>query len=205
MIVVHHLEQSRSTRILWLLEELGLDYELKLYKRDPKTRLAGADLRAVHALGKSPVVEVDGRKLAESGAILEFLVEMNGGRLGVPVGDARRFDYLYWMHYAEGTAMTAMLVQLYVGRSATERQWLLDQVAGNVLSQARWMEQALAGGDWFAGKFSAADVQMSYPVELSAAVPGAAKFLPRLAGFVERIKARPAYQRALEKGGPVTW
>lgn len=205
MIIVHHLEQSRSTRVLWLLEELGLNYELKVYKRDPKTKLAGPDLKAVHPLGKSPVVEVDGKKLAESGAILEYIVEMNGGRLGVAVGDPRRFDYLYWMHYAEGTAMTAMLVQLYVSRSATERQWLLDQVAGNVRAQAGWMEQGLAGRDWFAGDFSAADIQMSYPAEFAVAAPGAAKHLPKLAGFVERIKARPAYQRALEKGGPVMW
>lgn len=205
MIIVHHLEQSRSTRVLWLLEELGLDYQIKTYKRDPKTKLAGPDLKAVHPLGKSPVVEVDGKMLAESGAILEYIVEMNGGRLGVAVGDPRRFDYLYWMHYAEGSAMSAFLVQLYVSRSATERQWLIDQVAASVRTQAGWMEQGLADRDWFAGDFSAADIQMIYPVEFAVAAPGAAKHLPKLAGFLERIKARPAYQRAIEAGGPVMW
>lgn len=205
MIIVHHLEMSRSTRILWLLEELGLEYEVKIYKRDPKTKWAGADLKAVHPLGKSPVVEMDGLKMAESGAILQYLVDRSDGRMGVPVGDPRRFDYLYWMQYAEGTAMTALLVQLYVKRSGTADQGLLDRANDQVKSQIAWMEQSLADRDWFAGDFSAADIQMSYPVEFATAAPGAAERLPRLTDWIKRATARPAYQRALERGGKVMW
>lgn len=206
MITVHHLEKSRSHRILWLLEELGLPYEVKEYKRDPVTVWAGADLKAVHPLGKSPVVEDDGLKMAESGAILEYLVETRGnGRLGVPPGDPRRFDYLYWLHYAEGSAMMAILTRLYVQRAGEAPQGLKDRVESQVANQFAWMEQSLADHDFFAGAFTAADIQMSYPVEFLAARPGAMDALPNLAAWLERIHARPAYQRAIERGGPVMW
>lgn len=204
MITVHHLEKSRSHRILWLLEELGLDYGIREYKRDPKTNFAGADLKAVHPLGKSPLVEDGGRILAESGAILEYLVESRGGgRLGVAPGDARRFDYLYWLHYAEGSAMTAILVRLYVGRAGEAPQPLKDRVESQIASQIAWIEQSLAGADFFAGDFSAADIQMSYPAEFLAARPGVAAQAPNLVAWLERIRARPAYRRAIERGGPV--
>jgi glutathione S-transferase len=207
MIVVHHLEKSRSHRILWLLEELGLDYESKEYKRDPRTRLAGPDLKAVHPLGKSPVVEDGGRKMAESGAILEYLVETRGGgKLGVPPGDPSRFDYLYWLHYAEGTAMTAILVRLYVTRvGEAVPPPLKERVESQVANQIGWMEQSLAGQDFFAGDFSAADIQMSYPVEILASRPAVADKAPNLKAWLDRIRLRPAYQRALERGGPVMW
>lgn len=202
MIVVHHLENSRSHRILWLLEELGLDYGIREYRRDPKTAWAGADLKAVHPLGKSPVVEADGRKMAESGAILEYLVEAHGGgRFGVPAGDPRRFDYLYWLHYAEGTAMAAMLVRLYVGRAAGVPPDLRQRVDGQVANQLVWMERSLAGRDFFAGDFTAADIQMSYPVESLAARSDATEAAPNLNAWLGRIQARPAYRRALERVG----
>ena len=206
MIVVHHLEKSRSHRILWLLEELGLEYEIREYKRDPQTVWAGPDLKAVHPLGKSPVVEDGGRKMAESGAILEYLVETRGGgRLGVPPGDPRRFDYLYWLHYAEGSAMTAILVGFYVGRSGEATTQLKDRVETQVANQIGWMEQSLSGQQFFAGDFSAADIQMSYPVEVLASQPGVIDAAPRLKAWLGRIRERPAYQRALARGGPVMW
>jgi glutathione S-transferase len=205
MIIVHHLEKSRSHRILWLLEELGIDYEIKEYKRDPKTIWAGEDLKAVHPLGKSPVVEDGGRKMAESGAILEYLVEARGGgRLGVPTGDPRRFDYLYWLHYAEGSLMTALLVRLYVRRAGEVPQLLKDRVDGQVANQLGWMEQSLAGREFFAGDFSAADIQMSYPVEFLTMRPEVSDRAPGLKAWLERMRVRPAYQRALKRGGPVT-
>jgi len=204
MIIVHHLETSRSHRIVWLLEELGFPYELREYKRDPKTVWAGPDLKAVHPLGKSPVVEADGRKMAESGAILEYLVEAKGGgSLGVAPGHPRRFDYLYWLHYSEGSAMTAILVSLYVGRCGEVPEQLKDRVSTQISNQIEWMEQSLSGQDFFAGNFSAADIQMSYPVEFLASRPGAVDTVPRLKQWLERIRERPAYQRALAAGGPV--
>ena len=206
MILVHHLEKSRSHRVLWLLEELGLDYRIREYKRDPRTVWAGADLKAVHPLGKSPVVEDDGRKMAESGAILEYLVEARGGgRLGVPPGHPLRFDYLYWLHYAEGSAMTAMLVRLYVERTGHAPPDLKQRVDSQVANHLAWMEQSLANRDYFAGDFTAADIQMSYPVEFMASRPGVVDDTPNLRAWLERIRDRPAYQRALERGGPVMW
>ena len=206
MIIVHHLEKSRSHRILWLLEELGLPYEIKEYKRDPKTVWAGPDLKAVHPLGKSPVVEDGGRKMAESGAILEYLVETRGGgSLGIAQGHPRRFDYLYWLHYAEGSAMTAILVDLYVGRCGEVPEEMRDRVQTQVVNQIGWMEQSLSGQDFFAGDFSAADIQMSYPAELLAARPGVIDTVLRLKAWLGRIRERPAYQRALVTGGPVMW
>lgn len=209
MIVVHHLEKSRSHRILWLLEELGHDYEIREYKRDPKTVFAPPELKAVHPLGKSPVVEVEGRKLAESGAILEYLVETSSaaGTLGVPPGHARRFDYLYWLHYAEGSAMTAILVRMYVGRTGAEAAApLLPRVDQQVANQIAWMEQSLADRDFFAGDFSAADIQMSYPVEVAEARGLATEAdTPRLKAWLGLVRARPAYRRAIDRGGPVMW
>jgi glutathione S-transferase len=216
VIVVHHLENSRSQRVLWLLEELGLDYELRRYARDPRTMLAPPELRAVHPLGKSPVL-VDGeRTLAESGAILEYLVERyGGGRMIPPPGTAERLRYTYWLHYAEGSAMPPLLLKLVFDRVRGGAPWPIRPLARAIADQVQrafigpqlkvhfaYIEAELGSNEWFAGaQFTAADVQMSFPLEAASA--RAADYLgPRTRAFLERIHARPAYRRALERGGP---
>ena len=218
MIVVHHLENSRSQRVLWMLEELGLDYEVKRYKREPSMQ-APASLRDVHPLGKSPVITDGDRTLAESGAILEYLVESyGGGRFAPAVGTPERLHYAYFMHYAEGSLMPLLFMKLLFGRlpgrvpflmrpvaraiSRGVDKSLLDPQIGNHFT---FLESELGRREWFAGNdFSAADVQMSFPLEAAAARAPIFKRLPKLSGFVERVQARPAYKRALEKGGPHT-
>ena len=218
MLTVHHLENSRSQRILWLLEELGVDYEVRRYPRDPKTRLAPESLQSVHPLGKSPVITDDGLTIAESGAIVEYLVgEYDDGTLRPPEGSAERRSYTYWLHYAEGTFMPLMIVSLILGRIETApmpffikpvargivakvRDGYLDR---NVKSNMAYMEDSLSGADWFSGQsMTAADIQMSFPVEAAAVRARLDPDYPGLQGFLDRIRARPAYQRALEKGGP---
>lgn len=218
MITVHHLNNSRSQRVLWLLEELGLDYNVVRYQRDPDTMLAPPSLRAVHPLGKSPVV-VDGEHvLAESGAVLEYLVERyDAAHAFAPSpGTAERLRYRYWMHYAEGSAMPPMLLSLVfsrlkkapmpffmrpVARGIADKT-LSSFVAPQVKLHLDYMEDELGRRRWFAGEgFSAADIQMSFPVEAAAARAGLQKY-PHLQNFLERIHARPAYQRALSQGGP---
>lgn len=217
MIVVHHLNNSRSQRVLWMLEELGLPYELRFYRRDAQTLLAPAELRRVHPLGKSPVISDGELTLAESGAILEYLVERYGeGRFAPARGTPDRVRYTYWMHYAEGSLMPPLLLKLVFDRIGSARMPLLvrpfaraiaDKVrAGMVLPQIErhldYLEGELAGRDWFAGdRFSAADVQMSFPLEAAQARGGLDSRRPRLLAFLSRIHIRPAYQRALEKGG----
>jgi glutathione S-transferase len=226
MITVHHLENSRSQRVLWLLEELGLEYELVRYARDPKTMLAPPSLRAIHPLGKSPVVVVEpagsteGGKitLAESAAIIEYFVERHpGAGLSPPTGTAERARYTYWMHYAEGSAMPPLLLKLVFERMKTAPvpffvKPVVKGIAGRVLStfvdpqlelHGGWVERALGEHAWFAGEtFSAADIQMSFPVEASAARGGLKEGAPKARAWLERIHARPAYQKALERGGP---
>ncbi|MBV9065889.1 MAG: glutathione S-transferase [Methylobacteriaceae bacterium] len=218
MIVVHHLNNSRSQRVLWLLEELGVPYEIKHYQRDKTTMLAPPELRAVHPLGKSPVVTDNGKTLAESGAIVEYLVDTYGqGRLKPPAGTDERLRYTYWLHFAEGSAMPPFLIKLIVDRiesakapffvrpiakgiAARIRKGFLDRQIGSILD---YIESELGKHEWFAGnEFSAADIQMSFPCEVAAMRAGSGAARPKLAGFVERIHARPAYKRALEKGGP---
>ncbi|KAF1703397.1 glutathione S-transferase [Pseudoxanthomonas suwonensis] len=221
MLTVHHLENSRSQRVLWLLEELALPYRVVHHKRDPKALLAPEALRAVHPLGKAPVLVDEGQALAESGAILEYLVERydTGHALSPPQEPAmaeERLLYRYWMHYAEGSAMPPMLLTLVLRRIRNApmpffarpiARAIVDRtLAGFVSPQVKlhldWMEQALDGGGWFAGeRFTAADIQMSFPIE-AAAVRADLRDYPNLRGFLERIHARPAYQRALEQGGP---
>ncbi|WP_422001030.1 glutathione S-transferase family protein [Reyranella sp.] len=218
MIVVHHLENSRSQRVLWMLEELGLDYEVKRYSREP-TLQAPAALRAVHPLGKSPVITDGDRTLAESGAILEYLVETYGnGRFVPPAGSPEKLRYTYFLHYAEGSLMPLLFMKLVFGRLPERVPWAMRPVARLISAGAdktllgpqigthfAFLESELAQRDWFAGAdFTAADVQMSFPIEAAAARVGFAGRLPRLHGFVERLQARPAYRRALEKGGPYT-
>ncbi len=218
MIIVHHLNNSRSQRVLWLLEELGAEYEVKRYERDPKTMRAPASLREVHPLGKSPVITENGLTIAESGAIIEYLIERHGGgELIPPAGTPERLRYTYWLHFAEGSAMTPLLLSLIFSRLPTQpmpffvrpiarglsQKVLKTFVEPQIKDQQEYMERELGKSDWFAGDaFTAADIQMSFVVEGSAARGGLGATHPRLMSWLERIHARPAYQRALEKGGP---
>jgi len=221
MITVHHLNNSRSQRVLWLLEELGLPYQIQHYQRDPKTMLAPEALRKVHPLGKSPVVTDDGATVAESGAIVEYLLERYGnGRLIPPAGSAERRRYTYWLHFAEGSAMPPLLLKLIFDRIPTQpmpffvkpiarslsNKVLQQMVLPNLKRQLDFMESELAGSTWFAGdEFSAADIQMSFPVEASAMRAGLDASRPHLFAYLRRIHARPAYRKALERGGPYSF
>jgi glutathione S-transferase len=217
MIVVHHLNNSRSQRVLWLLEELKLPYEIKHYQRE-KSGLAPKSLEAVHPLGKSPVISDGETIVAESGAILEYLVETHGnGRMAPAAGTPERLRYRYWMHYAEGSAMPPLLMKLIFDKvesgpmpffvkpiaRAISAKVKSAFITPNIARHLDFMEGSLNDGQWFAGKaFSAADIQMSFPVEAAAARGGLDASRPRLMDFLARIHARPAYQRALERGGP---
>ena len=218
MITLHHLENSRSQRVLWLLEELGLAYQVKRYARDTKTMLAPPELLQVHALGKSPVI-TDGKvTVAESGAIIEYLVDVHGaGRLRPPQGSAEQRRYTYWLHFAEGSAMPYLLMKLVFDkvRQAPVPFFIKPVVRGiankvtdsfiapNLKRLLAFMEAELAHGPWFAGKeFSAADVQMSFPVEAAASRGGLGAEHQRLTDWLARVHARPAWQRALAAGGP---
>lgn len=217
MIVVHHLNNSRSQRVLWLLEELGIAYEIRRYQRDAKTMLAPPELRSVHPLGKSPVIQDGATTLAESGAIVDYLIERHGGgRLAPAAGTPERLRYVYWMHFAEGTAMPPLLLKLVFDRLEKGRmpffvrpvaRAIARRVKGsfiqpNIDRNLDFMEGELAQREWFAGEqFSAADIQMSFPLEAAAARGGLDAKRPRLMTFLQRIHARPAYRRAIEKGG----
>jgi glutathione S-transferase len=216
VIVVHHLNNSRSQRVLWLLEELGLPYEVRRYQRDAKTNLAPPELRAVHPLGKSPVLDDDGLLLAESGAIVDYVAGMSGaGRRAPPPGTPERLRYTYWMHFAEGTAMPPLLLKLIFDRVKKSAPFLIRPIARaiadsvlksfvvpNLERHLDFMEAELGKREWFAGPaFSAADVQMSFPVEASRVRAGLDERRPRLMAFLRKIHARPAYQAALERGG----
>ena len=216
MITVHHLNNSRSQRILWLLEELGLEYEIKPYQRDPKTMLAPPELRAVHPLGKSPVVSDGSLTLAESGAIIEHLADRYGaGKLAPAFGSPERVRYLYWLHFAEGTAQPPLLLKLLFDRIKSKSPLLVRPVARAIADQALrsfvlpnikrnldFMESELRKAEWFAGNaFSAADIQMSFPLEAARMRGGLNESRPKLMDWLERIHARPAYRRAIERGG----
>jgi glutathione S-transferase len=221
MIIVHHLNNSRSQRVLWLLEELGVAYEVKRYQRDAKTMLAPSALLAVHPLGKSPII-VDGTvTLAESGAVIEYLVDRyGGGRLIPPAGIPERLSYTYWLHYAEGSAMPPLLLKLVFDRVANgPAPWPISAVARRIAATVQssfigpqlkrhldYMEAQLAAHTWFAGEeFTAADVQMSFPLEAAASRAGLNASRPQLSAFLDRIHARDAYKRALERGGPYSF
>ena len=225
MIVVHHLEMSRSQRVLWLLEEMGLPYEIKRYARNPKTRLAPPELKAIHPLGKSPVIVDDGLVVAESGAILEHLVERHGSQLGgalaqltPAVGSPAHAQCRFWMHYAEGSLMNWLVMKLVftsipnqpmpffvkpIARALCQRvqQQLIDP---NLTTAMAFMEQHLQSHAWFSGPdLSLADFQMSFAVAALLSRGKDADKYPRLRAYLQRMEARPAYQRALQKGGPV--
>lgn len=221
MIVVHHLNNSRSQRVLWLLEELGVPYEIKRYQRDAKTMLAPPELRKVHPLGKSPVITdagADGeRTLAESGAIIEYIVDRyGGGRLAPAPGTDARLRYTYWLHYAEGSAMPPLLMKLIFDRieggpapffvkpfaKAIAKRVKQTFIAPQLTLHLDYLEGELARGEWFVGdEFTAADIQMSFPLEAAALRAGLNESRPRLHAFLQRIHARPAYRCALERGG----
>jgi glutathione S-transferase len=218
MITVHHLNNSRSQRVLWLLEELGVPYEVVRYERDAQSMLAPPALLRVHRLGKSPVITDDGVTVAESGAIVEYLVDKyGGGRLIPPVGTPERLRYTYWLHYAEGSAMPPLLLKLIFDRvAARPMPWPASAVARRIASSVQqafigpqlerhldFMESELAARPWFTGaEFTAADVQMSFPLEAARSRAGLDARRPKLVNFLSRIHARSAYQRALERGGP---
>jgi glutathione S-transferase len=218
MIVVHHLNNSRSQRVLWLLEELEVPYTIERYQRDPETMLAPPALRQVHPLGKSPVLTEDGLTLAESGAIVEYIADRHGaGRLAPLPGTPERLRYSYWMHYAEGSLMPPLLLKLVFDQVEKARmpffarpfaRGIATKVRNTfILPQIRthldFLEGELRERDWFVGQaFSAADVQMSFPVEAARARGGLDGSRPRLMDWLARIHARPAYQRAVERGGP---
>lgn len=204
MIIVHHLEESRSQRVLWLLEELGLVYEVKRYNRNPQTRLAPSELKAVHPLGKSPVIERDGKVYAESGAIIEYFAETErGGELSVRIGEAKRAEYLHWLHFAEGSAMLPLLLKLYVGMLGEAGAPLMAaRIEPEIDSHLSYANAALGDGNYFvADRFTAADIQMGFVLDVANSRGGLERY-PNLLRARRAYQARPAYQRALEKGGP---
>ena len=219
MLTLHHLDHSRSQRVLWLLEELELPYEIKLYTRDRQTMLGPAELKKVHPLGKSPVITDGDLTLAESAAILEYLLERYGsGRLAPPAGSPEHLRFRYWMHYAEGSAMPPLLLKLVFDRVASgPMPFFVRPVARAIANGANkafigpqlklhldYMESELGKSLWFAGdEFSAADIQMSFPLEAAQSRAGLDASRPRLSAFLQRIRERPAYQRAIARGGPV--
>ncbi|MES2959401.1 MAG: glutathione S-transferase [Pseudomonadota bacterium] len=218
MITVHHLENSRSQRVLWLLEELNLTYHVKRYARDKKTSLAPPELEAVHPLGKSPVISDGSNVVAETGAIVEYLLDRAGGALLRPAaGTPERLRFTYWLHFAEGSAMPPMVMALVFNKVRTApmpffakpiAKAIADKVMKgfvkpNIDRQLNFMEAELAARPWFAGEaFSAADIMMSFPLEAAASRAGMGARYPRIGEFLTRIHARPAYRQALERGGP---
>jgi glutathione S-transferase len=217
MLVVHHLNNSRSQRVLWLLEELELPYEIKRYKRDPQTMLAPTSLREVHPLGKSPVITDGKLTLAESGAIIEYLIERYGNRRLVPaIGTLEHLRYTYWLHYAEGSAMPPLLLKLIFDQiEKNPMPFFVRPIARAIVSRVKssfiepqiaqhldYMEAELGKSTWFTGnEFTAADIQMSFPLEAAVARGGLNASRPKLMAFLNRIHTRPAYQQALERGG----
>ena len=202
MIIVHHLQNSRSQRILWLLEELELAYDVRRYERDPKTMLAPPELRRVHPLGKAPMIEDEGRVVAETGAIVEYLVEKAGGRLGPPPKRDDVLRYRHFLHYAEGSMMPPLLALLVVGRLGVLGKPARAPIQRMLDTHLDWLETELADRAWFAGDdFTAADIMMSFPLEASRSRGGLDESRPNLMDWLERIHARPAYGEALARGG----
>jgi glutathione S-transferase len=216
MLTVHHLNNSRSQRVLWLLEELGVPYEIVRYQRQPDM-LAPPELRAIHPLGKSPVITDNGNTIAESGAIIEYIIDTYGeGRLIPAPKTPERLRYTYWLHYAEGSAMTPLLLKLLFTmmpqRAPALARPLVKMITTPVLAtfvdpqlkqHMVFWEAELSKTEWFAGKeFSAADIQMSFPLEAASSRAGLDQHYPKALAWLAKIHARPAYKRALEKGGP---
>lgn len=206
MIVVHHLNDSRSQRILWLLEELGVPYAIKRYERDATTRLAPPELTAVHPLGKSPVITDGDRTVHESGAIVDYLVRRHGGgRLAPPVGSDAYETYNQWLHYAEGSAMLPLMLLLYTGRLGEAAAPLQPRIESELANHLGYIDRALAGREWLVGdEITGADINLSFVGEI-AGVFGRFGQFPNIQAWVERFQARPAYKAALEKGGAYSY
>lgn len=206
MLVVHHLNDSRSQRVLWLLEELDLPYDIQRYQRDAVTRLAPPELKAVHPLGKSPVL-VDGeRTVIESGAIIDYLIRRHGqGRLQPAAGSPLFDDYQQWLHFAEGSAMLPLLLKLYVSRLGEAGAPLWPRIESEIANHLGYIDQSLQGRDWLLGsELSGADIQLSFVGEVAGARGNRERY-PRLEAWVKRFQQRPAYRRALERGGPYAY
>lgn len=201
-IIVHHLENSRSQRILWLLEELELDYEVKRYERDTKTMLAPPELKRVHPLGKSPAITVDDRVLIETGAIIEYLVAKAGGALGAPAHIEESLRYRQFLHYAEGSMMPPLLAILVINRLGILGRPARKSILAMFTVHLRWLESELQDRNWFAGNsFTAADVMMSFPLEAARQRAGLDERYPNLLTWLDSIHERRAYQTALQRGG----
>jgi glutathione S-transferase len=203
MIEVHHLNNSRSQQILWLLEELELPYELVKYQRNAQTNLAPEELKDVHPLGKSPVIKDDGRVVIESGAIIEYIVRRHGkGRLAPAESSPEWPRYLQLMHYGEGSAMLPIMLKLYTSRLGEAGKPLEPRITSEIENHFGFLESELGAQPYFMGSdLSAVDVHLSFPIQTAKLMHGLGGF-PKLAGFLDRIHARPAYRRALERGGP---
>ena len=201
MIVVHHLNDSRSQRILWLLEELGQPYEIKQYQRDATTRLAPPELKAVHPLGKAPVMTDGGLTLAESGAVVDYLIRHHGqGRLQPASGSPDYEPYLQWLHYAEGSAMLPLMLRLYVGRLGAAGAPLAPRIASELENHLGYVDRSLQGREWLmGGALTGADIQMSFVGEAARDLRAG---YANINAWVKRFQARPAYRKALERGGP---
>jgi len=205
-LIVHHLDNSRSQRVLWMLEELGLPYEIRHYQRDAKTMLAPPELRRVHPLGKSPVIEDDGRTIIETGAICEYLVEKADGRLGPPAHRDDALRYRQWLHYAEGSMMPPLLVMLVVTRIPLLGKTAARRILPMIDVHLDYVEGELARRPWFAGdEMTAADIMMSFPLEAAMSRAGLDASRPATIAWIDKIHARPAYQAALAKGGPYAY
>lgn len=202
MLIVHHLNNSRSQRILWALEELGVPYEITHHQRDAVTNLAPPELKEIHPLGKSPVIEDNGMVLAESAAILDYLVRIHGKGKFIPKDNTPAFwRYQHWLHFAEGSAMLPLLLALYVGRLGDAGAPLHPRIDSEIKNHFDYMEAELAKAPFFVGAdITAADFAMSFPVEI-AKLRGAIKDYPVMARYLATIQARPAYQAALRRGG----
>jgi len=206
MIIVHHLENSRSQRVLWLLEELGLDYEIVRYERDKKTMLAPPALARVHPLGKAPVIEDEGRVFAETGAIVDYIVEKAEGRLGPSANRDSVLRYRHFLHYAEGSMMPPLFGLLICNRMGLLGRRPKQAILKMFGRHLDWLESELGTRDWFAGdEFTAADIMMSFPLEAARHRAGLGPDRPNLTDWLERIHARPAYSEALRKGGPYAY
>ena len=206
MIEVHHLENSRSQRILWLLEELALEYKVIVYKRDPVTNFAPDTLKTIHPLGKSPVIRDGSQVVIESGAILEFLVRVHGGgRLAPAATDADYWRYVQLLHYAEGSGMLPFMLRLYAGRVGDAAAPILPRILSQIELHLGFLDSELAGRDYFVGdSLTAADVNLSFVLQIARRLHGLEKY-SNLVRFLARVEARPAYKRALERGGPYAY
>lgn len=206
MITVHHLNESRSQRILWLLEEIGAPYDIKFYQRDAVTRLAPPELKAVHPLGKSPVISDEHGTIIESGAIIDHLIRKHGGGALQPVQDGANYEaYVQWLHYAEGSALLPLMLKLYCGMLGDSAAPLAPRIDSEIANHLGYVETSLGGKDWLVGNtLSGADIQMSFIGEIAGRY-GLYATHPNIGAWVKRFQARDAYKRALARGGPYSF